>query len=67
MHHTIKPLLAAVLLAAAGLASANDGRTQGGVWLTDHVSAQGSFAAAVQGDDAFSPAWAAHDGQTAAA
>jgi MYXO-CTERM domain-containing protein len=66
MQRAIKPLLAATLLAAAGLASANDGRTHDGSWLADHVAAQGSFAAAAQTDDALAPAWAAHDAQAAA-
>lgn len=66
MHHAIKPLLAASLLAAAGLAAANDDPLQDARWLTDDIWAQGSFAAAVQSADALSSAWSAHDGQVPA-
>ncbi len=51
MHRAVKTLLAATLVAAAGLAAAKDDSPADNAWLADPSAGQGSFAAGAQAED----------------
>lgn len=61
MHRAVKPILAAAVLAIAGIAAAQEGSSSSAeaLWVAD--ASAGSFAAGLRADD-LSSAWAAsHD------